>query len=162
MRTAAVLTKAGTPTVTADVKSFARTGNTGMGHSALTQSVHAKHLPTAPAAITVLTIPADQDAILTHNAVMEKVAYLENAKPLVISLLHVQTQNIRHVRPGEQDIFANARLHLVLLDTDVKLIPLGAVLPQTLLILVFVYLKYVQRTVIVIMEKHVYQDLANE
>lgn len=62
MRTAAVLTKAGTPTATADAKSFARTGNTGTVLSVFQRSVHAKHLTTAPAATTVLTIPADRDA----------------------------------------------------------------------------------------------------
>ena len=62
MRTAAVLTRAGTLTATAGAESFARTGNTGTGRSVSLRSVHAKHLPIASAGTIVLTIPADRDA----------------------------------------------------------------------------------------------------
>lgn len=162
MRTAAVLTRAGTLTATAGAESFARTGNTGTGRSVSLRSVHAKHLPIASAGTIVLTIPADRDAILTHNAVMEKVAYPENAKALVTSLLRVQIQNILYVLLTERtDTFACAILRPARPDIGAK-IYFHMIIHRTLLILVFVYLKYVQRTVIVIMEKHVYQDLANE
>lgn len=64
MRTAAVLTRAGTLTATAGAESFARTGNTGTDQSVFPRSAHAKHLTTASAGTIVLTIPADRDAIL--------------------------------------------------------------------------------------------------
>ena len=60
MRTAAVLTKAGTLTATAGAESFVRTGNTGTGQSVPLRSAPAR-LPTiASAATTALTIPADR------------------------------------------------------------------------------------------------------
>lgn len=74
MRTAAVLTRAGTPTATAGVESFVRTGNTGTDQSVFPRSVHAKHLPIASAGTIVLTIPADRDVKRMMIAETEAIA----------------------------------------------------------------------------------------
>lgn len=97
MRTAAVLTKAGTPTVTADVKSFARTGNTGTDQSAFPPSAPVIPPTTVSAVTTALTIPAGRGAPLTEivRALTKRVKTASAKLPATTIL--VQTQNIRHV-----------------------------------------------------------------
>ena len=101
MRTAAVLTKAGTPTATADAESFARTGNTGTVLSVFQRSVHAKHLTTVSAAITVLTIPADRDAkaMMIVKAVIAKTTNVfRDAEMMMIvtAILPVMTEFVKN------------------------------------------------------------------
>lgn len=101
MRTAAVLTKAGTPTVTADVKSFARTGNTGTGRSVSLRSAHAKHLPIASKETIVLTIPADRDAkaMMIVKAVIAKTTNVfRDAEMMMIvtAILPVMTEFVKN------------------------------------------------------------------
>lgn len=116
MRTAAVLTRAGTPTVTADVKLFARTGNTGTGRSVSLRSAHAKHLTTASKETIVLTILADRDAPSMKTAKgLTKPVKTAFAVILVTTILAL-TQDIPAVRAQalllmeiSMDIIVNAR-----------------------------------------------------
>ena len=116
---AAVLTKAGTLTETADAKLFVRTGNTGEMAVVIYKQGVAIQVATALVGTVALLTLAYRDAILMISAVTAKVVFQDYVKQLA-QILHARTPNTRHALLTVKIIFANAHHLLVLRDIIAK------------------------------------------